>query len=245
MESRNFKLDTEWNMVHYPAKPNGFGILIIGDERHFVDGKSSFWIQNEGKLVFINKLRDAGYTIFYSNLYGRNWGSEKAVTLVKHLCHHILKNEILNYKIHIIAEGMGALTAFQLVNDPDLHIRSMLLVNPVLSLKKHLEHEKEHKFFYKKILKELGDAFREDGRELEEVLAGSPAGPELNPQIPVKVIQVLAGNRSYKQSEYLRYLSRRWEQQKLPVSLSYVVPEKKQQLGSQAIRFFNSHEHIL
>ena len=49
MESRNFRLDTEWNIIHYPEKPQGFGILVIGDERHFVDQNSSFWLQNEGK----------------------------------------------------------------------------------------------------------------------------------------------------------------------------------------------------
>ena len=49
MESRNFQLDAEWNIVHYPEQPLGFGILIIGDERHFVDQNTSFWLQNEGK----------------------------------------------------------------------------------------------------------------------------------------------------------------------------------------------------
>ncbi len=37
MENRNFQLDTEWNIIHYPERPTGFGILIIGDERHYVD----------------------------------------------------------------------------------------------------------------------------------------------------------------------------------------------------------------
>ncbi len=55
MESRNFQLDAEWNIVHYPEQPLGFGILIIGDERHFVDQNTSFWLQNEGK-EFTNSI---------------------------------------------------------------------------------------------------------------------------------------------------------------------------------------------
>ena len=58
MENRNFQLDTEWNMIHYPHRPNGFGILIIGDERNFVTDTNSFWNQNEGKRNLIESLRD-------------------------------------------------------------------------------------------------------------------------------------------------------------------------------------------
>ena len=60
MESRNFQLDTEWNIIHYPEKPQGFGILIIGDERHFVDGNTSFWMQNEGKQYAIKIFTKSG-----------------------------------------------------------------------------------------------------------------------------------------------------------------------------------------
>ena len=28
---RFFQIETEWNVIHLPFKPNGFGILIIGD----------------------------------------------------------------------------------------------------------------------------------------------------------------------------------------------------------------------
>ena len=109
MEIRNFQLDTEWNVIHYPERPKGFGILIIGDERNFVDSNTSFWLQNEGKTKLLQSLLDAGYTVFYSNLYGKNWGSEKAVRLSKRLYQHMIRSEILNGKIHILAEGMGAL----------------------------------------------------------------------------------------------------------------------------------------
>lgn len=57
-------MDTQWNTIHYPEKPTGFGILIIGDERHFVDESKCFWTQNEGKLAIINHFKKTGYTIF-------------------------------------------------------------------------------------------------------------------------------------------------------------------------------------
>ena len=50
---------------------------------------------------------EAVHRLFNSNLFGRHWGAEKAVTYAKQLIHSVLKQEILNPKIHILAEGMG------------------------------------------------------------------------------------------------------------------------------------------
>ncbi|MEH7343607.1 hydrolase, partial [Bacillus sp. JJ1532] len=129
MESRNFRLDTEWNMIHYPNKPSGFGILIIGDDRHFVNEQGSYWTQNEGKAALLKMLNEEGYTIFYSNLYGKNWGSERAVKLARRLYEHLIRTEIINVKINIIAEGMGALIALKLIDEmgPQL-IRTCILI---------------------------------------------------------------------------------------------------------------------
>ena len=69
----------------------------------------------KGKNLQIQSLLKEGYTVFYSNLYGKNWGSEKAVKLAKRLYEHIIRSEIMNDKIHIIAEGMGALVALKLL----------------------------------------------------------------------------------------------------------------------------------
>ncbi len=245
MEHRNFKLDTEWNMIHYPERPKGFGIMIIGDERHFVDEKSSFWTQNEGKAAILRLLRRAGYTVFYSNLYGRNWGSDKAVEMARNLYEHVLRTEIINEKIHIIAEGMGALAALKLMKEMEGKIRSVILLNPVLSLKDHLEQEKEHKFFYKKLLKELAISHESDSpRALadrsmpaEEIMDRTP--------IPVKIIHVLSGGRAYKQSSLLNELSVKWKDEKAPISICYMLPDKKQQLGSQMAKFLKSYEKIL
>jgi hypothetical protein len=244
MEYRNFRLDTEWNMIHHPYKPNGFGILILGDERNFVDEGNSFWMQNEGKRKLLEQWRQAGYTIFYSNLYGLNWGSEKAVELAKGLCAHVKRNEILNEKIHVVAEGMGALTALKLL-DGITKIRSLLLIHPILSLKEHLRHEKEHKFFYKKLVKELSASYQVDRNEVESLFEDGSSIPEFSQDTPVKIIHILAGSRGYRQSKLLNEYSHIWEKEKLPISVCYMVPEKKPQIGPLAIQFFRKHEQIL
>lgn len=245
MESRNFILDTEWNMIHYPEKPNGFGILVIGDERHFVNSKGSFWTQNEGKRSLLNKWKSGGYTIFYSNLYGRHWGSQKAVELAMRLCSHIIRNEILNGSFHIVAEGMGALVALKLLSQPEIRIRSLVLLNPIFSLSTHLDQEKENKFFYKKLVAELENAYELEMEQIIEALLTDKTELMLKRDVPVKVIHVLSGSRSYNQSKTIKDLSAVWEKEDFPVSISYILPEKKQQVGEQTINFFAKHEHVL
>jgi predicted alpha/beta hydrolase family esterase len=240
MENRNFQMDTQWNIIHYPEKPTGFGILIIGDERHFVDESKCFWSQNEGKLAIINQFKDAGYTTFSSNLYGRNWGSENAVEMAQRLYQRVIRSEILNNKIHILAEGMGALVAVKLLEKMNSQLRSVVLVNPVLSLKQHIEQEKEHKFFYKKLMRELTAAYKMDQSELENQLVQTENNSELDSEIPIKIIHVLSGGKSYKQSKQLQQLLG-------PTNLSptFIVSEKKPQLGNMIINFFKSNEHNL
>lgn len=245
MESRNFKLDNEWSMIHYPEKPNGFGILILGDERNFVDENSSFWTQNEGKLYLLNLLKSEGYTVFYSNLYNRHWGSEKAVNMAKRLCSHIVRNEILNHSFHVIAEGMGALAALKLLSFTDSKIRSLVLFNPLLSLTKHLEQERENKFFYKRLMGELEKAYKTDKHALLPLLKEEEAKLSLSAKVPVKVLHVLTGSRAYKQSEILNERSAEWQQKQFPVTVTYVLPEKKLQMGIQTVRFFKENERVL
>lgn len=246
MENRNFKLDTEWNMIHYPEKPTGFGVLIIGDERNFVDEKTSFWIQNEGKAALLSCLTNSGYTVFYSNLYGKNWGSRKAVNLAKSLYEFITRNEIINSKIHLLAEGMGALVAIKLLEEMKDNIRSVVLINPVLSLKHHLEQEKEHKFFYKKLLHEISTSYETEKSQIIEILTHTDEeGLSEKIDIPMKIIHVLAGNRAYKQSKLLKQLSVQWKNEQSPIRITYLVPEKKQQLGQYIIHFLKSFEDVL
>ncbi len=245
MESRNFQLDAEWSIIHYPEQPQGFGILIIGDERHFVDHKTSFWLQNEGRNSQVHSLLQEGYTVFYSNLYGKNWGSKKAVKLAKRLYGYTIRSEIMNNKIHIIAEGMGALVALKLLHDMEESIRSVVLINPILSLQHHLELEKDRKFFYKKLIKELANAFEQEDEQLMIQLKEMADPIIINSSVPIKIIHVLADSKAYKQSDLLNQLSDKWKTEKTSISICYVVPEKRQQIVNQIITFFKSQEEWL
>lgn len=240
MENRNFQMDTQWNIIHYPEKPTGFGILIIGDERHFVDESICFWTQNEGKLAIINQLKESGYTIFSSNLYGRNWGSDHAVELAQRLYQQVIRSEILNNKVHLIAEGMGALVAIRLMEKMKGQLRSVVLINPILSLKKHIELEKEHKFFYKKLMRELTTAYKMDQVTLEKELQNMEDEVRLDRDIPIKIIHVMFSGKSYNQSKQLQQLFTNTK-----ISPTYIVPEKKQQLGNMMKKFFNQFEKVL
>ncbi|MEH7110415.1 hydrolase [Bacillus sp. JJ1764] len=240
MESRSFQIDTEWNIVYYPEKPTGFGVLIIGDERHFVEENKCFWTQNEGKLAIVDKLKEQGYTIFSSNLYGRNWGSENAVELAQRLYQYVIRHEIINHKIHILAEGMGSLVAVKLMEKMKEQIRSVILINPILSLKFHLEQEKEHKFFYKKLMRELTAAYKLEQQSLENTISALDDTEQLDTEIPVKIIHILSGAKSYNQSKQYKYFL-----QNSNISPTFIVPEKKQQLGSICKKFYRQYEAIL
>lgn len=245
MENRNFQLDTEWNMIHYPPQPNGFGILIIGDDRNFVNKSTSFWTQNEGKKQLVESLLEKGYTIFYSNLYGKNWGSNQACQLAKRLYQYVIRSEILNQKIHLIAEGMGTLTAIQLMKEMKGNIRSVVLFNPILSLQDHLEREKEHKFFLKKLCTEISVAFHLNEEEVLPFLKERKETLLEETSSPVKIIQILYGGRSYYQSNYLKKESTEWKKKQLPIVVSYVVPEKRSALPKQIHLFFQDNEKYL
>ncbi|AZU61243.1 hydrolase [Neobacillus mesonae] len=237
MDCRAFQMDTQWNIIYYPARPNGFGVLIIGDERHFVDESNCFWTQNEGKHAILNELKEKGYTIFSSNLYGLHWGSENAVELAQRVYERIIRSEILNTKIHILAEGMGALVAVKLMEKMNGAIRSVILLNPILSLKHHLEQEKEHKFFYKKLIKELTSAYKMDQKELENKIFGIEENIQFKPDLPVKIIHVLSSGRAYNQSkQYKKLLAGS------TLNPTFLVPEKNQLIGKICISFFQSCE---
>lgn len=245
MKNRNFQIDTEWNMIHYPKQPNGFGILIIGDDRHFVDENNSYWMQNEGKKLLVEYLLNNGYTVFYSNLYRKNWGNEKAVNLAKRLYEYMIRKEILNQKIHLIAEGMGALVAIKLMNEMQGNIRSTILFNPILSLEEHLDQEKEHKFFYKKLCKEIASAFGKEEKNISIFMKERIESKIEHSNVPVKIIQILQDGRSYYKANVLKKRSLNWVKENIQILVSYVLPEKRVAIPQSVVSFFKQYQQIL
>lgn len=240
MEQRTFQIDGQWSIIYYPEQPSGFSVLIIGDRGHFVEQDSSFWLQHPGRLRILEYLKGHGYTLFSSNFYGANWGNVKSVELAMKLYLNFMKSEISNDKIHILAEGTGALVAFQLVQELGSLIRSVVLINPCLSLKLRLEKEKENKFFYKKMLHEVAVAYEMDATESETFIMNTEKIPQLR-ETPLKIIHLLGIQKD--QSPLYRQLQKQNEQ--TDIQLTYLLPEKLYKLPFVIHSFYKANERSL
>ncbi|WP_449539458.1 alpha/beta hydrolase [Ferdinandcohnia sp. Marseille-Q9671] len=236
-----FKLDTEWSALHLPKRPNGFGVLIIGDKGNFVEENSSYWIQNYARSQILEYLKDEGYTVFYSNMYGANWGNPDSVKLATQLYHIIMKREILNKRIHILAEGMGALTAMQLIKKLNGEIRSMAFLNPCIDLIAHIENERTNKFFYKKLIKEIAKAYKLDEREVEsEIRKYSPQDNLFSPTVPIKIWQN-TNEKTYTTEIH----SKKYQNSSEMVTLSYHISENTYAFSRSIGSFFKENEKEL
>jgi len=236
-----FKLDTEWSALHLPKRPNGFAVLIIGDKTNFVEESTSFWIQNYARSQILEYLKDEGYTVFYSNLYGANWGNPPSVKLAKQLYHIVMKREILNTRIHILAEGMGALTALQLSKRMRGEIRSMAFLNPCIDLVAHIENERKNKFFYKKLLKEVAKAYHLEEREVEFKIKDLAPKDNLAIQdIPIKIWHN-TNERTYTPEIH----SKKYESGNEMVTLSYHISENTYAFSRSIGSFYKENEKEL
>ncbi|WP_416828734.1 alpha/beta hydrolase [Ectobacillus polymachus] len=239
INERFFTLENEPCVVHLSERPNGFGILLLGDYNHFVDNGTSLWMQHEGKSKLLEGLLAKGYTIFTSNLYGRHWGNDQAVTLAKRLCHVVRKKEILNEKIHMIAEGMGALVALQIMHYVPSTIRSVVMLNPCLHLPRHMELEKEHKFFYKRLMRELRSAYHSEYNTMEDI--SSKTFLKYPSKVPVKVLVPIHEKNERKKiiRDFEQFHSKTGE-----ISLLFYFPESKYEMADTISRFFRNNEKL-
>jgi len=238
---RFFQIETEWNVIHLPFKPNGFGILIIGDRSDFVDETSSFWHQHYGRNQLLSDLMKQGYTLFHSNLYGNHWGSPRSVTMAKQLYHLVMKKEILNQRIHLLIDGMGGLTGLQLMQEIPEKIRSVAMMNPCLDLQAHLENEKEHKFFYKRLIKEISAAYGVDPR-----IVSSLNLPTLNTisNIPVRIWQQ-TNSTVYSPQDHSKKYEEMRNKAEHPIQLIYHLGDNLYRINQSIIRFFKENEKVL
>ncbi|MFN2747103.1 MULTISPECIES: hypothetical protein [Bacillus] len=239
---RFFKVDSEWNVIHLPYRPNGFAVFIFGDRNHFVGEDSSFWLQHHGRHELLTSLRNKGYTLVNSNLFGRHWGSEKAISYAKQLIHYVFKQEILNGKIHLLAEGTGALITDELLRSIPDQIRSAALLNPCLDLQAHHQREKENKFFYKQFMKEIAESYRISEREAADYPFKS-ISPYHN-LVPVHIWQRLNGS-PYPYMIHAKTFEERQQKGDYRVGLTLHLFDHPQRLHSAIAQFFKMHEKVL
>ncbi|MGG3918501.1 hypothetical protein ABEV38_06545 [Parageobacillus thermoglucosidasius] len=240
VQRRFFQLDDQWCIIHLPERPNGFALLIIGDTNHFVNDRTSFWIEHKGRHQFLCDLLEYGYTIFYSHLYGRHWGSPKAVRLAKQLIYYVLKSEILNKRIYILAEGMGALVALQLLETMPKQIRAIVMLSPCLDLRAQLEHKKENEFFYKRMKKEIALAYGIDEANIEKAIPSLFIVPR---QVPIKIWELSGITRcssSHHCQKYEQWLGAADDN----VHITYYLPEKRYQFSKAIHQFYQQYNEL-
>jgi pimeloyl-ACP methyl ester carboxylesterase len=240
VQRRFFQLDNQWCIIHLPERPNGFALLIIGDTNHFVNDRTSFWIDHKGRSQLLCELLEYGYTIFYSHLYGRHWGSPKAVRLAKQLIYYVLKSEILNNRIYILAEGMGALVALQLLETMPKQIRAIVMLSPCLDLRAQLEYEKENEFFYKRMKREIALAYGIDEANIEKAVPSLFIVPH---QVPIKIWQ-LSGITRYSSSLHCRKYEQWMGAANNNVHVTYYLPEKRYQFGKAIHQFYQRYNEL-
>ncbi|MGM9988291.1 MAG: alpha/beta hydrolase [Bacillaceae bacterium] len=237
---RYYQLADQCCVTYLPVKPSGFGILLLGDRNHYVEGDTSFWNEHIGWSNLLEDLQEEGYTIFSSNLFGSSFGNEAAYDLAILQYTHLMKNEILNEQIHIIAEGTGVLTAFELMKKNRDLIRSVVFISPCLDLFDYIHREQKRKFFYKRLMNELKAAY-----ELaeEQILSFSKVKSFVQDEtnIPVKIYAVT--------TSYERECCDLYKEQKMQnageLEVTYFVKERKYQIAKSISLFLSQYESEL
>lgn len=240
VQQRFFQLDDQWCAIHLPERPNGFAVLLLGDVNHYVTEDVSFWMEHQGRKQLLEELRAYGYMIFYSHLYGRHWGSPKSVRLAKQLIYYVLKSEILNDRIYILAEGMGALVALRLLEVMSTQIRAIAMLNPCLDLRAQLEYEKENKFFYKRMIKEITGAYEIDETKVKDAL---PPLSFVSRQVPIKIWQ-LSGLTHYPSALHCRKYEELAKEKDIPLAIIYHLSEKRYSFANAIHQFYEQNSAL-
>lgn len=239
-----YQIDDQWNVLHLPNQPNGFAIMIIGDTHHYVNEDSNLWEESTSHHLLLQTLLQEGYTVFYSNLYGHHWGNLHSQKLAEDLIHNVLGRGILNRKIHLLAEGMGALTALNLMEYDHEKIRSCVLINPLLDLQKYLKSVKEMKWFYKRMLLEIARAYHVPVAEVENHISRKKPLADYKTNVSVKIWH--STERSvYPFTVHSRPYAKNREKLGSPITLMIHFPEHQLKHRKEICAFFKENEKQL
>lgn len=245
IKERFFLIGDQWNVIHYPEKPNGFAVFIYGDVEQFVQSNTSSWHQNPALNNYIEKLKAAGYTVVNSHLQGRNWGSEEACQFALRLYDEVQKKEILNKRIHLIAIGMGALVAAKIVPQYEDLYRSIVMIDPCLNFTNYFHNEKTNRFFYKRLVNELKTAYRINEEELNKTVSVMNVRYYQAIPIPLKIFHRL-NKTPYSLEEHIRPYEALCNSSGNQIELAIFLNKKRfDQLSIPTINFFQSNETLL
>ncbi|WP_100404881.1 alpha/beta hydrolase family protein [Bacillus solitudinis] len=227
----------EWSLLYLPERPNGFAVFLLSDHSAPVEKETSIWEQHFERKIFLNDLVEKGYTVYTSNLFGKHWGCGKACSLAEQLYHHIQKQQILNPRIHVFAEGMGALIALHLIATKSEIIRSTFLLNPCIYLHSYYEQEKRNRLYYKRFLKEWLQARNETDETLVEN-ACKTADIQL-PEVSSPIL-IMHGTdeRRYPLANHSRVLEKQYEKREPQISLRVYGKGKTHSSFSQTVHSY-------
>jgi hypothetical protein len=236
---KTFQLNKEWTTIFYPEQPSGFAIMLLGGDKHYINEKANFWLDHPGKKQMLEYLLKRGYTVFSSYLSGAHWGNAEAADLAMEMYAFFIRKEIVNERIHIIAEGTGALVLDTICHKLKEKIRSVVLLNPILSVKQSYEKEEINKFFFKKMKKELYQAYQLDDHTFKEWMEKKP-DTTLGKDMPVLIVHVLDRLESNLPVKYSSFINNHPSSE-----IKYITPEKRYIIPYQINSFFKNHEKDL
>ncbi len=236
---KTFQLNKEWTTIFYPEQPSGFAIMLLGGDKHYISEKANFWLDHPGKKQMIEYLLNKGYTIISSYLSDAHWGNEEAADLAVELYAFFIRQEIVNERIHILAEGTGALLLNTICGKLKEKVRSVVLMNPTLSVKQSYAKEKANKLFLKKMKNELYEAYHLNDHTFAEWME-KKQDIRLSEDIPILVVHILEKLDSHLPIKYHSFLNNH------PLSeIKYITAEKRYIIPYQISTFFKKYEKKL
>ncbi len=239
INQKTFQLNKEWTTIFYPEQPSGFAVMLLGGEKHYINEKANYWLDHPGKKQMLEYLLNRGYTVFSSYLSGTHWGNAEAAELAIEMYAFFIRKEIVNERIHIIAEGTGALLLDTICHKLKGKVRSIVLLNPILSVKKSYEKEEINKFFVKKMKNELYEAYQLNDQTFKEWME-KKSDMTIGTDIPVSIVHVLEKLESNLPYKYKSFIDNH------PLSeIKYITPEKRYIIPYQINSFFKKHEKDL
>ncbi|KHF38413.1 hypothetical protein [Halalkalibacter okhensis] len=243
IRARFFRIEEQWNVIYLPERPSGFAVFMIGDNGMLVEKNTSDWEHHPEKNQFLDDLLSRGYTVVASSLFNQHWGSPRAFQLFEKLYSIVLKKEILNKKIHLFAHGSGALVAMRFLQTYANHVRSCYFVNPCFDLQAYFEQEQENKLYFKRLQKEIGEAYDLPPKEIN-----ADKVKEITPKLPEGDVPPLSIHCHMQEKHYpLQTQSRPFQQQlaerQILVNLRIHGNDKSfYKAAMSAFPFFKKHE---
>ncbi|MBP3949565.1 alpha/beta hydrolase [Bacillus suaedae] len=244
--ARFFGIDERLSVIYLPERPNGFAVFLLSDHGTVVEEDTNNWEQHPEKNQFMEDLLQRGYTIMIPPVGDVHWGNFDAYDSLIQMYYSVIKQEILNPKIHLFAEGAGALLALRWMEQNKKITRSCYLVNPCLSLVAHYEQEQESKLYFKRFVKELAEVYRKEEVCINENWIESITPKPLEKEIPPLSIHCDMQEKRFPLSLHSRPFQQYLADQNMLINLRIHGNGKSFYKAAQsAFPFFQKHEIVL